>query len=286
MITQNICLIWALYVTSLESFPDHLKNQARSMYSLFGRPTSKEESTPPPPSRVTNKINIPIKQQIAWARAYKRLLLGTDAVKGIGKKFRQKKGSKESATEEEIDSTDYSQVKPPAVFVDGYNIIGYLNSQQGSVLNFEEARDCLVSDLCVLRGATGWWIEVVFDAYKTGASFSTREATDNVFVTFTSSSETADNYIERKFEELRKQGFTNIVVATDDNLLRMNAGSSGAGYISASMLTEEFRIAYRGWDNLAVDLEKSSTRKQPKLRDHLSEDLKRAIESLRNGDDC
>lgn len=45
-----------------------------------------------------------------------------------------------------------------------------------------------------------------------------RESVDNILVTYTSSSETADNHIERRFEELRQEGFNNMVVATDDNV--------------------------------------------------------------------
>lgn len=46
-----------------------------------------------------------------------------------------------------------------------------------------------------------------------------------------------------------------MVVATDDNVLRMVAGSEGVGYLSASLLVEELRIAYKGWDQLQEDLE-------------------------------
>lgn len=69
------------------------------------------------------------------------------------------------------------------------------------------------SDLGVLRGATGWCIEVVFDAYKQ-AGPENRHSVDNVIVTFTSKDDTADTYIEKRFAELRTEGFTNMVVAT------------------------------------------------------------------------
>jgi predicted RNA-binding protein with PIN domain len=85
-----------------------------------------------------------------------------------------------------------------------------------------EDRDRLLNDLCILRGVTGWAIEVIFDAYKAPPSPSSAspfssgmksrsQTVDGVVVTFTSNSETADNYIERRFEELRKSGFTNMV---------------------------------------------------------------------------
>ena len=46
-------------------------------------------------------------------------------------------------------------------------------------------------------------------------------------VTYTSMAETADNYIERRFSELSAGGFNNMVVVTDDNVLRMVAGAVG-----------------------------------------------------------
>ena len=72
----------------------------------------------------------------------------------------------------------------------------------------------ICSDLSVLKGATGWWIEVVFDAYKQGGPTENRILADNVGVTFTSREDTADSYIERRFADLRLEGFTNMVVAT------------------------------------------------------------------------
>ena len=46
-----------------------------------------------------------------------------------------------------------------------------------------------------------------------------------------------------------------MVVATDDNVLRMVAGSEGAGFLPAALLVEELRIAYRGWQQLQEELE-------------------------------
>ena len=37
-----------------------------------------------------------------------------------------------------------------------YHIIGYINTIEGRNIPLDDARDCLVSDLSVLKGATGW----------------------------------------------------------------------------------------------------------------------------------
>lgn len=257
-----------------------LKGANEVASSTKGKSGGNQATQALPPPRVTNQINIPVRQQIAWAKAYKRL---TQASSGAGtthqtKKFRKERTPKQE--EEEYVEIDYVNTPPPAVFVDGYNIIGYINSMEGRNLDLESARDCLINDLCVLKAATGWWIEVIFDAYKRGGA-THRMSTDNVLITFTSASETADMHIERRFEELRAQGFRNMVVATDDNVLRMIAGSSGSGFLSAEMLVEEMRIAYRGWEILEDELAQESKRNKPTLESMMSPDLREAIESLR-----
>jgi predicted RNA-binding protein with PIN domain len=231
------------------------------------------------PMRVDNNINIPVRQQIAWAKAYKRIMTSSfSSSNHVTKKFRQDRGPKEE--EEEYTEIDFKKTKPPAVFVDGYNIIGYINSVEGRNIAFDDARDCLISDLAVLRSATGWWIEVVFDAYK-AMTPQKSESIDSLLVHYTGMSETADNFIERRFGELAAEGFTNMIVATDDNVLRMVAGGAGAGYLSASMLVEELRIAYRGWEEVEVEMAREAKRQRPNLGDGLSSDMKRAIAQMK-----
>ena len=238
----------------------------------------------PPVARVLGKVgSISVKQQIEWAKSYKKLKAGEGQSSSIGTKFRQTKGPKQQ--EEEYVEIDYKESKPPAIFVDGYNIIGYAKSFESEDMNFEESRDCLINDLCVLSCLTGWWIEVVFDAYKVkGNPKSTSEVTDGLIITYTGSSETADNYIERRFGELKAQNFSNMVVATDDIVLRTVAGSTGAGYMPASILLEEIRIAYMSWENTQLQLENEIKRKTPSPlgdKDTMSLDLKEAYAQLK-----
>ena len=98
----------------------------------------------------------------------------------------------------------------------------------------------MIGDLSLLKSATGWFIDVVFDAYmnreaRSGSSNNNKPVStiniiannsastiqsNELIVTYTSSSETADNYIERRFSELQQSGFNNMIVATNDNMLR------------------------------------------------------------------
>jgi len=261
------------------------------LWAAKGRGEKKKQSQtasipPPAPSqaparRVNQNTNISMRQQIAWAKAYKRLLNSSEKSGNSGavkKKFKKERTPKEE--EEEYVEIDYQNTPPPAVFVDGYNIIFYMNMVDKREISLEDARDCLISDLSILHAATGWYIEVVFDAYK-AAGPQKRESIDNVFVTYTGASETADNFIERRFNELSNEGFTNMIVATDDNVLRMVAGTVGSGYLSADMLVEELRIAYRGWEMVEEELDLEVRRHRPKIGDALSSDMKNAIEELK-----
>jgi predicted RNA-binding protein with PIN domain len=267
------------------SFP--LK-QSRVDLALFAesnkrkKPSSSKttvSSIPATAPRVRSDINIPVRKQIAWAKAYKRLMTSSGARNnhGITKKFRGDRTDKKE--KEEYVDVNYHNSQPPAIFVDGYNIIGYITSMEGRKVCMHEARDCLISDLAVLQSATGWWIEVVFDAYKVAGPQKT-EIVDSILVTYTSGSETADSFIERRFEELRQQSFISMMVATDDNMLRMIAGTVGSGYMSASMLLEEMRIAYKGWENFELAMDREADRHKPTFGDLISPEMKGMIASM------
>lgn len=59
------------------------------------------------------------------------------------------------------------------------------------------------------------------------------------------------------------------------------AGSIGSGFISAAILLEELRIAYRGWEDVSVELKAEVDRRRPTLGDGISNELKNAIEMLK-----
>lgn len=258
------------------------KRDHKKKPSLSVKPAPVVPSDPATP-RVRNNVNVSVKQQIAWAKAAKRLMT---APKDIGPKVTKKykkETNEQPIIDEKIDDIYFTTTKPPAVFVDGYNIIGYMQTQGGQRMHLEEARDSLISDLAILHGATGWYIEVVFDAYQVKGPEKSEEVS-GVLVTFPASSETADNYIERRFEELRKEGFTNMVVATNDRMLQSVAGSSGLGYLSAAMLLKEMRGAYRGWDDYGQKLEEEAEKHASTLGDMVSPEMLAMIRTMTKGE--
>jgi len=128
---------------------------------------------------------VPVRVQIQWAKAYKRLNSGVNT-QAVTKRWKQV--NVKNNTVEEYTEIDYENTKPPAVFVDGYNIIGFLNSVEGRDINLEDARDCLISDLSVLQASTGWFLEIVFDAYDALSGIQKTEINDGILVTYTSRS--------------------------------------------------------------------------------------------------
>lgn len=242
------------------------KKRGKVNGGMVGGSSSNSASTPPP--RVTNKINIPIKQQIMWAKMSKSLMAASSSScvssNHVPKKYKKKETEK--PVPEEYVEIDYHNTRPPALFVDGYNIVGHMRALgEFDRFDFASARDSLIGDLAILQSTTGWWIEVVFDAYKTGFP-ERQEVVDSVLVTYTSPQETADSYIERRFNELSNHGFTNMIVATDDQLLRSGAGALGKGYLSAELLREEIRIAYTSWDRFVEEMEEEVQRsKSPSI---------------------
>ena len=53
------------------------------------------------------------------------------------------------------------------------------------------------------------------------------------------------------------------------------------GYLTAGMLVEEFRIAYRGWENMEEDMQRVAKQMRPNLGDSLSEDMRKALITMK-----
>ena len=210
-------------------------------------------------------------------QAYKRLVnASNNSQKQHGPRVKKPKTPKPEC--EEYVEVDYENTAPPMLFVDGYNIIGYINSVEGRRIPMDEARDCLVADLCVLASATGWAIECVFDAYDNPMNVGgTRTQQDGILVYYTSRSDTADSYIESQINEMAGRQF---VVATDDMVLRSAAISMGSGFLTASMVCEEFRMAYRGWEIAEEQMEKEAKRLRPTVGGNVSQEVRASIREM------
>lgn len=211
------------------------------------------------PRRVSSDMNVSVRKQIQFAKAYKRLIINSNQ-RQHSPRVRKERAPKPE--KEEYVEIDYENTAPPLLFVDGYNIIGYINAVEGRRITLDEARDCLVADLCVVASATGWAIECVFDAYDNPLNAAgARVQQDGISVYYTSQKETADDYIERRINSLQGRN-PNLVVATDDVALRSTAIGLGVGFLTASMILEEFRVAYKGWQIVEEEMEEEARRRR------------------------
>ena len=165
---------------------------------------------------------------------------------------------------------------PPLVLVDGYNVINKWSRLKKHFAkgDLERSRQLLCDDLENLAELKGWRIEVVFDAAR--AVHTSGQAASNVLganpkavrstlqqrlapskevlkhgrvrTIFTGSGIEADSYIEGRCLEAKNimkndEGklIQSLIVATDDNMIRVCASSCGAVLMSASRFVTELK---------------------------------------------
>src|SRR5699024_5502852 len=124
------------------------------------------------------------------------------------------------------------------LFVDGYNIINYWKSlKDKSLISFEEAREELIEVLAEYHHYSGIEIIIVFDAHLVQGNNGKEYYYKGIQVVYTKESETADNYIERKLDDLGRM--RKIRDATSDWLEQQIILSRGGTRISARELEIE-----------------------------------------------
>jgi predicted RNA-binding protein with PIN domain len=166
---------------------------------------------------------------------------------------------------------------PPLVLVDGYNVINQWSRLKKHFVkgDLERSRQLLCDDLESLAVLKGWRIEVVFDAARASMNGGGSGPASNVLganpkafrstlqqrlsptkqvlkhgrvrTVFTGSGIEADSYIEGRCLEaknvLKSDGklTQSLIVATDDNMIRICASSAGATLMSASRFVTELK---------------------------------------------
>lgn len=120
------------------------------------------------------------------------------------------------------------------IIIDGYNI---LNSWDKYIpflkMSFENARNELVYDMGEFSKLTGVDLLLVFDAYKINFVES-KEKIKGIEVVYTRKNETADQYIEKKMDELGRKIF--ISVGTDDTLIQKLVTQRGGEVLTSKEL--------------------------------------------------
>ena len=137
-----------------------------------------------------------------------------------------------------IDTTHEKENRETYLLVDGYNIIfAWKELNELAKININSARDKLIDIMCNYQGYKKINLIIVFDAYKVFGGQGSVVKYHNINVVYTKEAETADQYIEKVTNQMRKK--YNVIVATSDCLEQIIVWGQGATRLSAKGLKEE-----------------------------------------------
>lgn len=118
------------------------------------------------------------------------------------------------------------------LIVDGYNIVfAWEELADIAKLNIDSARGMLMDILSNYKGYHDFRLVLVFDAYKVKGNRGTEGRYKNIDVVYTKEGETADAYIERLANSLKRDA--EVTVATSDGLEQLMVFGDGAARMSA-----------------------------------------------------
>ena len=104
------------------------------------------------------------------------------------------------------------------IIIDGYNILNAWEKYKPFLkLSFENARNELIYDMGEFSKLIGIDLLLVFDAYKIHFKGSS-EVIKGIEVVYTKQNETADQFIEKKLDEIGRK--ISVSVGTDDTLIQ------------------------------------------------------------------
>lgn len=104
------------------------------------------------------------------------------------------------------------------IIIDGYNILNAWEKYKPFLkLSFENARNELIYDMGEFSKLIGIDFLLVFDAYKINFKGSS-EVIKGIEVVYTKQNETADQFIEKKLDEIGRK--ISVSVGTDDTLIQ------------------------------------------------------------------
>ncbi len=163
------------------------------------------------------------------------------------------------------------------LLVDGYNLIFDWDELRAlAEENMDAARGRLEEMLCEYQGYTGETVIVVFDAYRVADHETEAKPYKNIYVVFTKTAETADQYIEKLSIEMK--GKYQVMVATSDGVEQVIVRGQGAQIVTASGFYEKLV-------RMKQEIRKEHLSKGPSVRnyliDNVSPDVAQYITSAR-----
>ncbi|MBR3004791.1 MAG: TetM/TetW/TetO/TetS family tetracycline resistance ribosomal protection protein [Lachnospiraceae bacterium] len=122
------------------------------------------------------------------------------------------------------------------IIVDGYNVIfAWEDLSDLARDNIDGARDALLDIVTEFKSQVNAEVTVVFDAYRVKGHVTEEGVYQNINVVYTGQTETADQFIERRTNELGKK--SKVAVVTSDGLEQVIARGQGCMLVSS----REFR---------------------------------------------
>lgn len=163
------------------------------------------------------------------------------------------------------------------LFVDGYNIINSwerFNSLKKAHL--EEARNELIGIMMEYKHYSGIEIIIVFDAHLVKGNYGTQENHNGLKVIYTKENETADQYIEKKLDEIGR--IKTVRVATSDWMEQQIVLGRGGTRVSA----RELEMEVFGQRKLMKRKRSSENQKNNLLLGRLDEETIKRLNNLIN----
>ncbi len=126
------------------------------------------------------------------------------------------------------------------LYVDGYNIINAWPNlyRLSNEVDLDSAREELINIMTEYQNLSDKDVYVVFDAYLVRGGSSIEEKRDNITIVYTKEHESADRYIERKVNDMKKHD--KMYVASNDGMIQRIILSRGGIRISANELWENY----------------------------------------------
>ena len=143
------------------------------------------------------------------------------------------------------------------LLVDGYNILFSWESLRDLAReNIDGARERLIQILSEYQANSEYRIIAVFDAYKVPGHDTEIFVQDGIHVVFTKTAETADQYIEKTVEDLRRK--YRVTVSTSDGVEQIIIRSKDCLLLSAKELEKDIIGARRRMEELLESQKKGS----------------------------
>jgi len=245
--------------------------------------------------RVDPNINVSMRKQIMLAKMLKQAEKSSKP--GYRKQKVERTGyRKEKLSELEMVERLKAQKQrekeeasrlPPTLLVDGYNVIMQWQQMKSRMERDEAdvARAMLLDALTELKYFRGWDVVCVFDGQggPQAASLTVERTGQDVEVVYTGGGFSADGYIETKVRELGREGCREVLVATNDNMIKGVATAHGGVTMSAGRCVTEMKTARRAASAAAADLSEKGAL-FGRMQESMDEDTLRYFQELEERD--